>query len=229
MKTLTEDRHEEITPRGALELLRRGNERFVNNLRANRDLLAQVNQTRDGQRPFAIILSCMDSRTSAELIFDQGLGDIFSVRIAGNVVNTDILGSMEFACKVAGSRLIVVLGHTRCGAVKGACDHVEMGNLTELLSKLQPAVYAEREVKDPAQRTSANAAFVERVSALNVRRSVKSVIERSFIIEQMVESSAIGVVGGMYDIETGRVEFYRDVEYIRDPQRPDFSVAELRH
>lgn len=229
MKTLTEDRLRGITPRVALELLRKGNERFVNNLRANRDLLAQVNQTRDGQWPFAIVLSCIDSRTSAELIFDQGLGDIFSVRIAGNIINTDILGSMEFACKVAGSKLIVVLGHTRCGAVKGACDHVEMGNLTELLSKLQPAVYAEREFKDPAQRTSANATFVESVSAINVRRSVRSVIERSFIIEQLVESGAIGVVGGMYDIETGKVEWYRDVEYIRDAQRPDFSLAELRH
>lgn len=230
MKTLpAQDRQKAIDARTALDLLRKGNERFVNNLRANRDLLAQVNQTRDGQWPFAIVLSCIDSRTSAELIFDQGLGDIFSVRIAGNVVNTDILGSMEFACKVAGSKLIVVLGHTRCGAVKGACDHVEMGNLTELLSKLQPSVYAERTVLDPAQRTSANTAFVENVATINVRRTVRSVIERSFIIEQMVESGQVGVVGGMYDIETGRVEFFRDVEYIRDAQNPGFSVADLRH
>ncbi|MCC7324371.1 MAG: hypothetical protein IT358_11100, partial [Gemmatimonadaceae bacterium] len=140
----------------ALEFLREGNRRFVNNLKANRDLLQQANLTRDGQWPFATILSCIDSRTSAELIFDQGLGDIFSVRIAGNIVNTDILGSMEFACKVSGSKLIVVLGHTSCGAVKGACDHVEMGNLTELLAKLQPAVYQERTVKDIDQRNSKN-------------------------------------------------------------------------
>lgn len=135
MRTFNKELQKEVTPALALELLKNGNERFVNNLKANRNLLEQVNQTRDGQWPFATILSCIDSRTSAELIFDQGLGDVFSIRIAGNIVNTDILGSMEFACKVAGSKLIVVLGHTKCGAVKGACDHVEMGNLTELLSK----------------------------------------------------------------------------------------------
>lgn len=229
MKTLNAELQRRITPREALDLLKRGNERFISNLKANRDLLEQVNLTRDGQWPFATILSCIDSRTSAELIFDQGLGDVFSVRIAGNIVNTDILGSMEFACKVAGSKLIVVLGHTRCGAVKGACDHVEMGNLTELLSKLQPAVYAEREPADPSLRSSKNAAFVESVAATNVRRSVKSVIERSYIIEQMVEAGSIGVVGAMYDVETGKVEFYRDVEFIRDEQNPTFSVAELRH
>jgi carbonic anhydrase len=229
VKTLDKARQSEITPRMALELLRSGNERFVRNLRSDRDLLSQVNQTRDGQWPFATILSCIDSRTSAELIFDQGLGDVFSIRTAGNILNTDILGSMEFACKVAGSKLIVVLGHTRCGAVKGACDHVEMGNLTDLLSKLQPAVYAERQHRDPEQRTSKNAAFVENVAAINVRRAVRSVIERSFILEQMVEGSAIGVVGGMYDVESGKVEFFRDAEYIRDAQNPGFSVAELRH
>ena len=149
MKTLNKEIQSTITPRKALELLKNGNNRFVNNLKANRNLLEQVNETSEGQWPFAIVLSCIDSRTSAELIFDQGLGDIFSVRIAGNIVNTDILGSMEFACKVAGSKLVVVLGHTKCGAVKGACDHVEMGNLTELLSKLQPAVYSERDTTEP--------------------------------------------------------------------------------
>ncbi|MFN8307439.1 MAG: carbonic anhydrase family protein [Ferruginibacter sp.] len=229
MKTLNKEIQSKITPRKALELLKSGNQRFVNNLKANRNLLEQVNETSEGQWPFAIVLSCIDSRTSAELIFDQGLGDIFSVRIAGNIVNTDILGSMEFACKVAGSKLVVVLGHTKCGAVKGACDHVEMGNLTELLSKLQPAVYAERETLDPDKRNSQNADFVENVSAINVRRSVKNIIERSFIIEQMVENGDIGVVGAMYDVETGRVEFYDDVEYIRDEQNLEFSVAELRH
>jgi len=171
----------------------------------------------------------MDSRTSAELIFDQGLGDIFSLRIAGNIVNTDILGSMEFACKVAGSKLIVVLGHTKCGAVKGACDHVEMGNLTELLSKLQPAVYQERETLNQEMRNSKNPVFVENVSSINVRRTVKSIIERSYIIEQMVETGAIGVVGAMYNIDTGRVEFYDDVQYIKDDLNPEFSVADLRH
>jgi len=229
MKTLNKSIQSQITPRKALEILKKGNDRFINNLKANRDLLEQVNETRDGQWPFAVMLSCIDSRTGAELIFDQGLGDIFSVRIAGNIVNTDILGSMEFACKVAGSKLIVVLGHTKCGAVKGACDHVEMGNLTELLSKLQPAVYAEKETTNPDKRNSQNSAFVENVASINVRRSVKNIIERSFIIEQMVENGEIGVVGAMYDVETGVVEFYEDVEYIKDEQAPEFSVAELRH
>jgi len=148
MKAHNRESQSQMTPRKAMEFLQEGNKRFVNNLKAHRDLLEQANATVDGQWPFATILSCIDSRTSAELIFDQGLGDIFSVRIAGNIVNTDILGSMEFACKVAGSKLIVVLGHSKCGAVKGACDHVEMGNLTELLSKLQPAVYQEKTTKE---------------------------------------------------------------------------------
>ena len=227
MKTHTKDTQENTTPRMALEILKEGNNRFLKNYKENRNLLQQVNDTRDGQWPFATILSCIDSRTSAELIFDQGLGDIFSVRIAGNIVNTDILGSMEFACKVAGSRLIVVLGHTKCGAVKGACDHVEMGNLTELLSKLQPAVYQEKETKN--DRNSSNYKFVENVAEINVKRSVRNIIERSFILEQMVENGEIGVVGAMYNVESGVVEFYDDVMYIRDEQNSAFSVAELRH
>uniref|UniRef100_UPI0037BFB1D6 carbonic anhydrase n=1 Tax=Flavobacterium sp. TaxID=239 RepID=UPI0037BFB1D6 len=186
-----------------------------------------ANETRDGQWPFATILSCIDSRTSAELIFDQGLGDVFSVRIAGNIVNTDILGSMEFACKVAGSKLIVVLGHTKCGAVKGACDHVEMGNLTELLSKIQPAVYEEKVTSD--NRTSKNGPFVENVAQINVKRSVKNIIERSFVLERMLEAGQIGIVGAMHDIETGLVTFYEDVQYIKDDLNPEFTVAELRH
>jgi carbonic anhydrase len=227
MKTITKNIQKQITPRVALEILQQGNERFVNNLKSNRNLLEQVNATRDEQWPFAIILSCIDSRTSAELIFDQGLGDIFSVRIAGNIVNTDIIGSMEFACKIAGSKLIVVLGHTKCGAVKGACDHIEMGNLTELLSKLQPAVYSEKVTLE--DRTSNNHTFVENVAEINVKRNVKSIIERSFILEQMVENGEIGIVGAMYDIETGGVAFYDDVLFIRDEENPTFSVSELRH
>jgi carbonic anhydrase len=229
MKAHTKETQANLTPRAALEILKEGNGRFMKNLKAQRDLLGQANDTRDGQWPFAIILSCIDSRTSAELIFDQGLGDIFSVRIAGNIVNTDILGSMEFACKVAGSKLIVVLGHTKCGAVKGACDHVEMGNLTELLSKIQPAVYSESETTNNEKRNSKNGKFVENVAAINVKRSVKNIIERSFIIEQMVEKGEIGVVGAMYNIETGKVEFYKDVAFIKDEQNPAFSVDELRH
>lgn len=198
------------TPLRALELLKEGNQRFVNNLKANRDLLQQANETRDGQWPFAVILSCIDSRTSAELIFDQGLGDVFSIRIAGNVVNTDIVGSLEFACKVAGSKLIVVLGHTSCGAIKGACDHVEMGSLTELLSKIQPAVYEERDTTDVAQRNSKNYDFVENVAELNVKRSVKTIVNRSYILEQMIEKGQIAIIGAKHQLDTGRVEFYDD-------------------
>ncbi len=164
MKTLTKEMQAAITPSMALDILKEGNKRFMNNLKANRNLLQQANETSDGQHPFAVILSCIDSRTSAELIFDQGLGDIFSVRIAGNIINEDILGSMEFGCKVAGSKIIVVLGHTKCGAVKGACDHVEMGNLTALLSKIQPAVYDEKTVTE--NRSSGNNDFVEKVAAI---------------------------------------------------------------
>lgn len=210
MKAHSQETQASTTPERALQFLREGNVRFVSNLMANRDLLQQANETRAGQWPFATVLSCIDSRTSAELIFDQGLGDIFSVRIAGNVINTDILGSMEFACQVAGSKLIVVLGHTSCGAVKGACDHVEMGNLTELLAKVQPAVYQERSVEDPALRNSTNPDFVEKVARLNVHRSVKAVIERSFILEQLVEQQRIGVIGGIHNLETGRVDFFEE-------------------
>ena len=188
--------------------------------------MRQINETRDGQWPFATILSCIDSRTSAELVFDQGLGDIFSVRIAGNIVNTDIIGSMEFACKVAGSKLVVVLGHTNCGAIKGACDHVEMGNLTELLSKIQPAVYQEKTSAE--NRTSSNEAFVENVASINVKRSVEQIIERSYILEQMLEKGQIGIVGAMYNIANGKVEFYSDAIFINDDKNPSFSLANFR-
>jgi carbonic anhydrase len=208
MKTHTAETQASTTPEKALQILKEGNQRFVNNLKAHRNLLEQVNETREGQWPFAVILSCIDSRTSAELIFDQGLGDIFSIRIAGNIVNTDIIGSLEFACKVAGSKLIVVMGHSKCGAIKGACDHVEMGNLTELLSKVQPAIYQETKTKE--NRTSKNAEFVENVSALNVRRSVKTIIDRSYILEQMIEKDEIAIIGAMHNLETGEVEFYQD-------------------
>ena len=226
MKTLNKELQASITPRKALEILKEGNTRFINNLKAHRNLLEQVNETRDGQWPFATILSCIDSRTSAELIFDQGLGDVFSVRIAGNIVNTDILGSMEFACKVAGSKLIVVLGHSKCGAVKGACDHVEMGNLTELLSKIQPAVYEEKHTKE--NRNASNSSFVENVATINVKRSVRNIIERSFVLEKLIENGDIGIVGAMHNIETGEVEFYDDVEFINDAMNPNFTLEKLK-
>lgn len=208
MKAHTPETQSSITPSSALQILKEGNQRFVNNLKASRNLLQQANDTREGQWPFAVILSCVDSRTSAELIFDQGLGDIFSIRIAGNIVNTDIIGSIEFACKVSGSKLIVVLGHTKCGAIKGACDHVEMGNLTELLAKIQPAVYQESQTEEKDQRNSANASFVENVADINVKRSVKSIVDRSYILEQMIEKGEIAIIGAKHDLESGAVEFF---------------------
>ena len=208
MKTLTKEMQNAITPTMAIELLKDGNKRFVNNLKVNRNLLQQANETSDGQHPFAVILSCIDSRTSAELIFDQGLGDVFSVRIAGNIINEDILGSMEFGCKVAGAKIIVVLGHTKCGAVKGACDHVEMGNLTALLSKIRPAVDDEDTIVE--NRNSGNDEFVEKVATINIKRTVKSIMERSPILKEMVESGEIGLIGGTHDITTGNVIFFED-------------------
>jgi len=205
MRTHTKETQATLTPEQAFEILREGNRRFVSNLRANRNLLQQVNETSSGQHPFAIVLSCIDSRTSAELIFDQGLGDIFSVRIAGNVLNEDILGSMEFACEVAGSKLIVVLGHTRCGAVQGACNHVELGHLTGLLSKIGPAVHhvvqAGGGMLDPDE-------FVERVALENTRHQMRAILARSPILEHLYAQGRIGIVGGMYSVETGDVQFF---------------------
>lgn len=208
MRTLTKEMQTNLTPSQALDLLKEGNKRFVNNLKINRNLLQQVNETAEGQYPFAFILSCIDSRTSAELIFDQGLGDIFSCRIAGNILNDDIIGSMEFACSVAGSSVIVVLGHTRCGAVKGACDDVRLGKLTGLLEKLKPAVQAEKETL--YERSSANSAFVENVARLNVMQTLKEIPKRSSILRELIESGKILLVGGMYNVETGVVEFYQN-------------------
>ena len=206
MKTLNKELQDAITPKIAIEILKEGNKRFVNNLKANRNLLEQANETSDGQHPFAVILSCIDSRTSAELIFDQGLGDVFSIRIAGNIINEDILGSMEFACKVAGSKIIAVLGHTKCGAIKGACDHVEMGNLTALLSKIQPAVYDEKTETD--NRNSSNSEFVEKVAAINVKRTVDAIKQRSPILKEMIENGEIGIIAGMHNLADGKVSFY---------------------
>lgn len=205
MKTLNKEMQDAITPEMALDLLKEGNKRFLDNLKFNRNLLQQANETSDGQHPFAIILSCIDSRTSAELIFDQGLGDIFSVRIAGNIINEDILGSMEFACKVAGAKIILVLGHTKCGAVKGACDHVEMGNLTTLLSKIRPSIDDETTITE--NRNSYNEEFIEKVTVINVSRTVKAIVERSPILKEMIESGSISISGGMHNITTGRVSF----------------------
>ena len=208
MKAHTRETQASMTPKKALKFLKEGNQRFQTNLRANRNLLEQVNDTRDGQFPFATILSCIDSRVSAELVFDQGLGDIFSIRIAGNFINEDILGSMEFACKLAGTRLIVVLGHTKCGAVKGACDNAKMGNLTTLIEKITPAVNNVIEPKDPSLRNSTNLEFVDNVAAKNVLLSIERIRKESPILAEMESHGEVLIVGGMYDISDGSVTFY---------------------
>jgi len=206
MRTHSKETQSSLTPQTALEILKEGNERFIKNLKANRNLLQQVNETSTGQFPFATILSCIDSRTSAELIFDQGLGDIFSIRIAGNILNEDILGSMEFATKVVGTKVIVVLGHTKCGAIVGACNHVEMGNLTTLLNKIQPAIFNEKETKE--NRTGSNTDFVNNVTEINVQLTIDRVRRESPIIAELEQQGQIKIVGGLYDVETGLVTFY---------------------
>ncbi|MBQ0785893.1 MAG: carbonic anhydrase [Oceanihabitans sp.] len=208
MKAHTRETQATMTPEKSLQYLKEGNQRFQDNLKANRNLLEQVNDTSDGQFPFATILSCIDSRVSAELVFDQGLGDIFSVRVAGNIVNEDILGSMEFACKLAGTELIVVLGHTSCGAVKGACDHAEMGNLTKLIQKITPAVNAVTEPKDESLRSSKNLAFVDEVSHMNVQLMIDRIHAESPILTEMEKKGEIKIIGAMYDVNTGAVNFY---------------------
>jgi len=207
MKAHTRETQSTMSPEKALQFLKEGNERFQNNLKANRNLLQQVNETKDGQFPFATILSCIDSRVSAELVFDQGLGDIFSIRIAGNFVNQDILGSMEFACKLAGSKLIVVLGHTSCGAVKGACDHARLGNLTTLINKIEPAVYATKEPRDEELRNSKNMEFVDTVAVKNVEMALDNIRNQSVILKEMEQKGEIAIVGAMYDLSDGKVSF----------------------
>ena len=202
----TKESQDKITPQKALEFLKEGNLRFVNNLKTDRNLLKQVNQTSEGQFPFATILSCIDSRTLAELIFDQGLGDIFSIRIAGNVLNEDILGSMEYACNIAKSKIIVVLGHTNCGAIISACNNVEVGHLSFLLRKIRPAI--EREVTIIKERNGNNANFVNNVCINNVNQSIKQIREQSVILKDMENSGDILIIGGLYRVETGVVDFF---------------------
>lgn len=207
MHTHTKEFQEKLTPQQAYQLLVEGNMRFINNLKINRNLLQQLNDTAGGQYPFAVVLSCMDSRTSVELIFDQGLGEIFSIRIAGNVVNEDIVGSMEYACKVVGTKLIVVLGHTRCGAIHGACHQVEMGNLTGLLEKIKPAI----EKGNPKNEDCADPEIYDRVTSNNVLNSIEEILERSSIIRTLFKEGRIGIVGGVYSVETGKVNFTSEV------------------
>lgn len=202
----TRESQEQLTPSDALLLLEEGNKRFLNNLKLDRNLLKQVNLTSEGQYPFATILSCIDSRTSAELIFDQGLGDIFSIRIAGNIINNDILGSMEYSCEIAGSKIIMVLGHTKCGAIISACNQINRGHLTGLLAKIRPAI--ELEVETGEKRKGHNLSFVANVSRLNVGNMLHQIREQSSILATLEKEEKIMIIGALYDIDSGAVSFF---------------------
>ena len=208
MYTHTKETQSKMTPESSLQNLRDGNKRFQENVRLSRNLVQQVRETASGQYPYATVLSCIDSRVSSELIFDQGMGDLFSIRIAGNFVNEDILGSMEFACKLAGTKLVVVLGHTACGAVKGACDHARLGNLTTLINKIEPAVAAVSEPADESLRNSKNIDFVNQVAEKNVMMTIENIRDQSPVLAEMEANHEIKIIGGMYNISNGEVTFY---------------------
>lgn len=208
MKAHTSETQSTITPEKALQFLKEGNQRFVNNLKVNRNLLEQVNDTREGQWPFATVLSCIDSRTSAELIFDQGLGDIFSIRIAGNFANQDILGSMEFACNVAGSKLVLVLGHTNCGALKGGLDAAKiedlgMDNLNHLIYHFEPCIH--EIIKDGEERSSKNETLLERLNLCNIKRTIEDIRHQSSTLRALEKEGKIKILGANYDVKTGVV------------------------
>ena len=204
----TKEQQRTMTPESAIQRLKDGNSRFTKNKGFSRDLTSEVKQTSTGQNPYATVLHCIDSRVSAELIFDEGIGDVFSVRIAGNFENEDILGSMEFACKLAGTKVIVVLGHTACGAVKGACDDAKLGNFSALISKLKPAVEAVTEPADTSKRNSANIDFVNSVAEKNVYMTMENIREKSPVLKEMEDNGEIKIIGAMYDIKDGSVTFY---------------------
>ena len=200
METLTKEIQSKISPNDAVARLKSGNKRFLASQKTERHLLSQVTQTGAGQYPFAALLSCIDSRVPAELVFDQGIGDIFNVRVAGNIINEDILGSLEYSCKVAGSKLVLVLGHTRCGAVTAACKHVELGNITALLDKIQPAVSA-------IVKGDLTDEMIEEVVVRNVEISIEQIREKSPILKEMEEHGDIQILGAIYDVNTGGVNF----------------------
>ncbi len=208
MKTQTKIIQDKLTPKDAHTILVEGNKRFVQNLKAQRNLQDQVLETSKGQYPFAVILSCIDSRVPAELVFDQGIGDIFSVRVAGNIINEDVLGSMEYACKVAGSKIVVVMGHTKCGAVTAACQNVELGNITSLLSKIKPAVNMIRVSQDFSGNKEMNDSSIEEVAVKNVKLSIERIREESPILLEMEKNDEIEIVGALYDVSNGQVEFF---------------------
>ena len=203
MRTQTKEIQENLTPKDAHRILVEGNKRFVQNVKAQRDLRAQVLETSGGQYPFAVILSCIDSRVPAELVFDQGIGDIFSVRVAGNIINEDVLGSMEYGCKVAGSKIVVVMGHTKCGAVTAACNNVELGNVTSLLQKINPAVDLVRTDKEKMTDKA-----IEEVSVKNIQLSIDRIRKESSILSDMEKNGEIEIVGALYNVSTAKVEFF---------------------
>jgi len=205
MKTQTKITQESLTPKEAHDILVEGNNRFAQNLKAQRNLQDQVFETSKGQYPFAVILSCIDSRVPTELVFDQGIGDIFSVRIAGNIVNEDVLGSMEYACKVAGSKIVVVMGHTKCGAVTAACQNVELGNITSLLSKIKPAVNSIQ-----SKNKEMNDDEIEEVSIKNVQLSIERIRAESPILLEMEKNNEIEIVGALYHVSNGKVDFFKE-------------------
>jgi carbonic anhydrase len=203
---MTQEIQAALTPEQALQTLKDGNERFVSGERINRDLVAQVDATAGGQYPFAVVLGCVDSRVPAELVFDLGVGDVFNARVAGNFVNDDILGSMEFATKVSGAKLIVVMGHTACGAVKGSCENVQLGNISSLVNEIRPSVEA---VTPEGETCSAgNIELVDSIAAHNVDRTIAKIRERSEIIAELEQEGSVKIVGAMYDLETGKVKFH---------------------
>lgn len=203
--TQTKESQSKIDVDKAFDMLKQGNQRFVDGTQLKRDYHDQVKKTSSGQYPFAVILSCMDSRVPPELVFDEGIGDIFVIRVAGNVIDEDVLGSLEYACKVVGVKLIVVLGHTSCGAVKGACDDVKLGNLTQLVAKIKPAV---DHTETTGERTSKNHEFVDEVGEHNVNDQVEKIKQTGTILGDMISKSEVGIVGAMYDVETGKVQFH---------------------
>ena len=205
---LTAETQAAMSPMDVLQAMKDGNQRFLDGTPVERDFMSQVRATADGQYPMASVLGCIDSRVPHEIVFDKGVGDIFSARVAGNFVNTDILGSLEFATAVAGSKLIVVLGHTECGAVKGACDHVELGNLTATLSNIAPAIYAVDDID--GERTSKNPEYVQAVAHENVEQTVRNMVERSPVMHGLVEEGKLIVVGAMHNVATGEVTFMEE-------------------
>ena len=208
---LTREEQQAMSPAEAIQYLKDGNARFLAGEPVERDLLAQVKNTAGGQYPMAAILGCIDSRVPVEIVFDKGVGDVFTVRVAGNFVNTDILGSLEFATAVAGSKAIVVLGHSQCGAIKGACDHVELGNLTSTLANIAPAMYrVDHKCFDPL--SSANSDYVEAVTDANIRLTTRNIVTRSSVIRDLVAAGQLVVIGALHEVETGKVIFLDDTE-----------------